>query len=64
MKRFHLMHKGIPNAEDGTELAMNGVKIVTTLFAGALLIVEGPDNLASMLSDRWVVDEDREVSAI
>ena len=57
--RFNLMHKTIPTAEDGTELAMNGVEIINTLFAGALLIVEGPDNLKDLLSDRWVVDEDR-----
>ena len=61
MTRFTLMHKTIPIVEDGTELAALGVKILNTLFAGAVLVVEGPDDLQSRLSDRWVADLDRTV---
>lgn len=63
--RFLLMPKQIPNAEDGTELAVNGVTIVETLFAGAVLVVEGPENLAEMLrEDRWTVEADDPVHGV
>ena len=61
--RFLLMPKGIPRASDASELAASGVKILETMFAGAVIVVESQDDLRYTLDSAvWTVEEDREVS--
>jgi hypothetical protein len=57
MKRFLLIPKHIPRPSDATELVMSGVKIVETLFAGAVLVVESDQDLHYTLDpDVWTVE--------
>jgi hypothetical protein len=61
--RFILMPKGVPRASDAAELAMSGVKIINSLFAGAVLVVESNDDLRYTLDPNvWIVDADNEVT--
>jgi len=58
--RFLLMPKGLMRDTDAAELAMSGVTIIETLFAGAILVVEAKDDLRYTLDPAvWVVEEER-----
>ncbi len=54
--RYLLMPKVPPRASDAAELTASGVKIVETLFAGAVLVVESDQDLYYTLDpDVWTV---------
>jgi len=57
------MPKGTPRASDAAELAVSGVKIVDTLFAGLVIVVESSDDLRYTLDPNvWTVELEHEVS--
>ena len=61
--RFLLMPKGIPRASDAAELAASGVKIIDTLFAGAVIVAESQDDLRYTLDPAvWTVELEHEVT--
>jgi hypothetical protein len=61
MKRYCLIPKHIPRPSDAAELAMSGVKIIETLFAGAAIIVESEEDLTYTLDpEMWTVTTDAE----
>ena len=61
--RFILMPKGIPRGSDAADLAASGVKILETMFAGAVIVVESQDDLRYTLDPAvWTVEEDHEVT--
>jgi hypothetical protein len=62
--RFILMPKTcVLRPCDAAELAMSGVTIIETMFAGAVMVVESKDDLRYTLDPNiWTVEEDREVT--
>lgn len=56
MKRWLLIPRHLPRPSDAAELAASGVKIIETLFAGAAIVVESPEDLAYALDpEMWEV---------
>ena len=55
--RYLLMPKVTPRASDAAELTMSGVKIIETLFARAVLVVESDQDLHYTLDPNvWTVE--------
>jgi len=67
MTKYLLIPKHAPRPSDATELLMSGVKILETLFAGAVMVVESDQDLTYTLDpEMWSVelyDKDASVTA-
>jgi hypothetical protein len=59
MKRWCLIPKHAPRPSDAAELLASGCRVVETLFAGMVLIVESEEDLAYTLDpEMWDVSLD------
>jgi hypothetical protein len=57
------MPLGVPRASDAADLAANGVKIIETLFAGAVIVVESDTDLFYTLDPNvWAVEIEHTVT--
>jgi hypothetical protein len=64
MKRWCLIPKHIPRPSDAAELLASGCRVVETLFAGAVIIVESEEDLTYTLDpEMWDVSLDEKGTA-